>query len=100
MYQDVFEQASPGPLREFAAAEANLAQNDPSISFIDLASRGITYDQAVANGWMYDGVHPSLAGADAYAQIATDALVPEPSSLLGLSALLILLRRTRSVVRH
>jgi hypothetical protein len=96
-YHEGYEGDSYGPLRDFAAAEAQLALSDPSISAIDLGARGISYDQAVANGWMVDEVHASISGTQAYAQIVADALVPEPACLsVVLLGFGLLRRRSRS----
>jgi hypothetical protein len=96
MYHEGYEQETNGPLRAFAAAEAAIAMNDPSVTAIDLGSRGITYDQAVANGWMDDYVHATIPGTAVYSQIFADALVPEPSALGLILVGFGLLRRSRS----
>jgi hypothetical protein len=95
-YQDTYEGNTSGPLHDYSLAEATLAQNDPNISFIDLLSRGISYNQAVQNGWMYDGVHVNLSGADAYSQITVNALIaPEPSILALFPIFFLMLKRNR-----
>ena len=99
-YQDYFasQDGATDPMRAFAQVEQQIAANDPQVSFVDLSNIAPSYSQAMADGYLLDGVHETRLGAITYAQGVVNALsVPEPASLgaVSLFASFALLRRRK-----
>jgi hypothetical protein len=69
------------PLRLYAHALRELALGDPGISFIDVYEEAPSYADAIAAGYLRDGIHPSRLGSLAYGDLVAAVLVPEPSSI-------------------
>lgn len=63
-------------LSDFRGSLDAIASTDPAISFIDIWQAGPTWQQAVANGYLADRVHPSAAGTRVYGKLLLDQLMP------------------------
>ncbi len=71
-----FPAASYQRLSEYRAVLDAIAAGDSQVSFIDMWQAGPTSQQAVANGYLADYVHPTEAGTQVYGQTLLKQLMP------------------------
>lgn len=63
-------------LSDFRGVLDSIAAGDSQISFIDMWEAGPTWQQAIANGYLADYVHPSAAGTRVYGDVFMSQLNP------------------------
>ena len=87
-------------IRGSAQVMRDVANANADTSFVDIYSFAPNWLAASNAGYMADDIHPTMVGANFYANGIVAQLLPEPTSLSAIALISIALLRRKNRIRH